>query len=258
MQTNKFTLLGTGTSTGVPTIGCECPVCLSQDPRDKRLRCSLMIESPQSCIVIDTSSDFRQQMLKHNVKRLDSVVFTHHHFDHIGGFDDIRAFNFVMNSPLSIYATETTLNHLARIYQYVFKVPEQVGGGVPEIIVNKIDNNILIIRDIELIPIPMFHGNLEVLGFRIGNFAYCTDTNHIPPSSMELLQGLDVLILDGLRYTQHPTHFSVSESLEIINILNPKKAYLTHISHSILHHEAEEKLPDNVYFAYDGLVIEVN
>ncbi|MBX3044682.1 MAG: MBL fold metallo-hydrolase [Candidatus Kapabacteria bacterium] len=257
MPKNRFTILGSGTSTGVPTIGCECPVCLSVDPRDKRLRCSLLIESEKTNVVIDTSSDFRQQMLNYNVKKLDGVVFTHHHFDHIGGFDDIRAFNFVMDKPLPIYATENTLCHLQRIYQYAFSPPEQLGGGVPMIYIFEISGNSFNIGDINFIPISMFHGNLEVLGFRIGDFAYCTDTNYIPPESLEQLKGLKVLVIDGLRFTPHPTHFSVNEALDIIDILKPEKAYLTHISHHILHQDTENNLPENVFIAYDGTKFEL-
>jgi phosphoribosyl 1,2-cyclic phosphate phosphodiesterase len=257
MHKYRFTLLGTGTSTGVPTIGCECPVCKSTDPRNKRLRCSLLIESDKTNIVIDTSSDFRQQMLKHNVKKLDAVLFTHHHFDHIGGFDDIRAFNYAMNKPLAIYATEITLNNLKRIYEYAFNTPDQLGGGVPQIEINELTYEALSINDIKIIPIPMYHGKLEVMGFRIGNFAYCTDTNSIPEKSLDLLMDLEVLVIDGLRYSKHPTHFSISESLEVISTLKPQKAYLTHLSHFILHQTAEEKLPENVFFAYDGIEFEM-
>ena len=257
MHKNKFTILGSGTSSGVPTIGCCCPTCLSDDSRDKRLRCSLLIASASAAVVIDTSSDFRQQMLQYNVKSLDGVVFTHHHFDHIGGFDDIRAFNFIMDKPLSIFANETTLKHLRRIFEYAFTKPVQQGGGVPEIIINDIGDNRFRIKDIEITPIPLFHGSIKVLGFRIGNFAYCTDTNNIPQSSLELLKGLEVLILDGLRYTKHPTHFSISEAIETINILKPEKAYLTHISHDVKHQEAENCLPENIFLAYDGIIFEL-
>jgi len=257
MQKIKFTILGSGTSSGVPTIACECPTCKSDDIKDKRLRCSLLIESPDVTIVIDTSSDFRQQMLNYNVKKLDAVIYTHHHFDHIGGFDDLRAFNFKMDKPISIYASEITFNHLKRVYDYAFSEPEQIGGGVPAIDMNVISNQKFKIKDIEITPIPLFHGKLGVLGFRIGNFAYCTDTNLIPNESLDLLKDLNTLVLDGLRIEKHPTHFTIKEAIEIIDILKPKKSYLTHICHSLKHCETEKNLPQNVYLAYDGIKFEL-
>lgn len=255
---NKYTILGTGTSTGVPTIGCECPVCLSEDSKDKRLRCSLLIKSKSgTTVVVDTSSDFRQQMLLHKVKNLDAVIFTHHHFDHIGGFDDIRAFNFAMSKPLPIFATDVTLNHLKRVYNYAFSPPEQIGGGIPLIEINEITESNILIDDISINVIPMFHGMMEVLGFRVDDFAYCTDTNFIPETSLKLLSNLEVLIIDGLRFTPHPTHYCLSETLEIIEKLKPKKAYITHISHDIKHSITEKLLPENVYLAYDGIEFDI-
>ncbi|MDX9790242.1 MAG: MBL fold metallo-hydrolase [Candidatus Kapaibacterium sp.] len=253
----RFTILGSGTSTGVPTIGCECPVCLSDDPRDKRLRCSLLIESDETTVLIDTSSDFRQQMLKSNVKKLDAVIYTHHHFDHIGGFDDIRALNYIMDSPINVFASESTLDNLKRTFLYAFEKPEQIGGGLPQINTFTINSNPFVIGDLEFIPIPLFHGKLEVYGFRIANFAYCTDTNRIPDSSMDLLKDLDVLILDALRFTKHSTHFTINEAVEVIHALKPKNAYLTHISHHVKHKETEKKLPENVFLAYDGIKFEL-
>jgi phosphoribosyl 1,2-cyclic phosphate phosphodiesterase len=253
----KFTLLGTGTSTGVPTIGCKCETCQSSDQRDKRLRCSLLIQTKDTTVVIDTTPDFRQQMLTYNVDQLDAVIFTHSHYDHICGFDDIRAFNFTLNKSIDIFANEVTFIRLKNIFDYAFIEPEQLGGGVPLINQKIIENNPFYINDIEFIPILMYHGKMEVLGFRIGNFAYCTDTNNIPLYSMNKLRNLDILILDGLRYTPHPTHFSLSESLEIIEQLNPQKAFITHISHQIKHSECEIFLPENVYLGFDGLEIEM-
>lgn len=253
----KFTLLGTGTSTGVPTVSCQCETCMSTDPKDKRLRVSLLIETENTTVVIDTSSDFRQQMLTHSVKKLDAVVYTHGHFDHIGGFDDLRAFNFTGGSPVPIYISKPTFNTLKSTYSYAFGNALQVGGGLPEGKFNFIDTEPFIIGDIPFEIIPLMHGKLPVLGFRIGDFAYCTDTNHIPEASMEKLQGLEVLILDALRYHKHPTHFTVDESLEIVAKLKPKQTYFTHIAHQIKHSDLDPKLPDGVNLAYDNLSIEI-
>ncbi len=250
----KFTVLGSGTSTGVPNVGCDCDTCSSTDPRDKRLRTSLLIESERSTVVIDTSSDFRQQMLQHHVMRLDGVVFTHHHFDHIGGFDDIRPYNFNVGGPMPIYAMRETLDVLEYTFPYAFgKVPSS-GTSVPSVDVHLIDADPFTVGDITLQPIPLYHGaSLRVNGYRIGDVAYCTDTNHIPIPSMERLKDLDVLILDGLRWEPHPTHFTITQALEIIEHLKPKVTYLTHIAHQIKHADTEAQLPDNVFLAYDGL-----
>ncbi|MCX6146325.1 MAG: MBL fold metallo-hydrolase [Candidatus Kapabacteria bacterium] len=249
----KITLLGTGTSSGVPLLACDCTTCISKDTRDKRLRCSVLIESKDTTIVIDTSSDFRQQMLLYNVKKIDAVIYTHHHFDHIGGFDDIRAYNYIQQKPMPIYLNKTTCDGLKRTFTYAFEIPDQIGGGVPLIEINYINRDIININGIEVMPIPYMHGNLEVLGFRIGNFAYCTDTNFIPNDSIKKLQGLDTLILDALRYQKHPTHFTVDQALECALKINAKQTYFTHIAHQIKHSELEAKLPKNIYIAYDGI-----
>lgn len=255
----KFTILGSGTSSGVPTIGCDCPTCTSKDPKDNRLRCSLLIETPISTIVIDTSPDFRQQMLRSKVKNLDAVVFTHHHFDHIGGFDDIRAFNFHSQKPMPIYLTSKTLIELEKRFEYIFKGSEQIGGGLPSISINLIENNRhFSIGDIFIEPILLYHGRLETLGFRIGSFAFCTDTNNIPSDSLEKLTGLDILVLDALRHTAHSTHFNIEQALSNVNILKPNKTFLIHMTHDILNSIDEKKLPRNVFFSYDGQEIILN
>lgn len=252
-----ITVLGTGTSSGVPLIGCQCDTCTSSDPRDKRLRCSIHIQSEKTSIVIDTSADFRQQMLSNNINRLDAIFYTHHHFDHISGFDDIRAYNYLQNMELPIYASKETMEHLKRAFPYSFEIPEQIGGGVPLIKSNYIEDKSINFQDIEMIPLELFHGKLKVLGFRIGDFAYCTDTNYIPERTQAKLQNLDYLIIDALRYEPHPTHYNVEQALEMIEIINPKQAYFTHISHHIKHSDLENKLPSNVKIAFDGMKIEV-
>ncbi|MBX7155351.1 MAG: MBL fold metallo-hydrolase [Bacteriodetes bacterium] len=253
----KFTLLGTGTSTGIPMPTCTCTTCTSPDSRDKRLRPSLLVESNTTTIVIDTSSDFRQQMLAHQVMKLDGVVYTHHHFDHIGGFDDIRPYNFTSNSIMPIYALDRTAQALRTTFPYAFEKPEQLGGGVPEVTLNVIDAEPFTVQDIQFIPIPLYHGILRVNGYRIGNFAYCTDTNNIPEESYQLLEGVEVLILDALRYHEHPTHFTVEQAIEAATRIGAKQTYFTHIAHQILHHDLDTRLPQGINVGYDGLTIEL-
>lgn len=252
-QSLKFTILGSGTSTGVPTIACDCPTCTSNDFRDKRLRTSLLIQTVTTNIVIDTSPDFRQQMLIHKVRHLDALIYTHSHYDHIGGFDDLRAFNFQTHAPISVFASQNTIEHLKRVYPYAFGEADQIGGGIPIIDVRIIDSEPFEINGIEFIPIPMKHGILDVMGYRVGDFAYCTDTNHIPEDSMKLLNGLKILILDALRYEKHPTHFNIQEAMDIVKILRPEITYFTHIAHQIKHAETELTLPPNIRLSYDGI-----
>lgn len=253
----RITLLGTGTSTGVPSVACECVTCTSTDPRDRRLRTSLLVQSETTTIVIDTSTDFRQQMLHHRIMDVDAVVYTHHHFDHIGGFDDIRPYNFRSGKPLPIYALGETISVLRSTYPYAFGLTTPNGTSVPSIACTEIDDQPFVIGDIHIQPIPMIHGSsLRVNGYRFGSVAYCTDTNHIPKGSLDLLCNLDVLILDGLRWEPHPTHFTVDQSLAVVDILKPKTTYLTHIAHQLRHADTEAMLPPHVRLAYDNLVIE--
>lgn len=250
----RFTLLGTGTSTGIPSVACECPTCTSSDPRDQRLRTSMLVRSDTTTVVIDTSSDFRQQMLRHNVMDIDAVIFTHHHFDHIGGFDDIRPYNFRSGRPLAIYAMAETVDVLESTFPYAFGKVASTGASVPSVDVTVIDDEAFHIGDIEILPIPLRHGRaMRVNGYRIGDVAYCTDTNHIPASSLDRLQGLDTLILDGLRWEPHPTHFTVSEAVAVADLLKPRITYLTHIAHQLRHEDTEAVLPPHVRLAVDGL-----
>lgn len=253
----RCTILGSGTSTGVPSVACECPTCTSTDPRDRRLRTSLLVQDESTTLVVDTSSDFRQQMLLHNVLDIDAVLFTHHHFDHIGGFDDIRPYNFRSGRALPIYGMQETLSVLRSTFPYAFGDVVSTGASIPLIQPVVIDDDPFIIGTIAVVPIPMWHGtSMRVNGYRFGNLAYCTDTNHIPEHALALLHGLDTLIIDGLRWEAHPTHFTIGQALSVIEHLRPRRAILTHIAHQVLHARDAASLPDGVEFAVDGMMVE--
>jgi phosphoribosyl 1,2-cyclic phosphate phosphodiesterase len=251
----KVTFLGTGTSTGVPVIGCRCKVCLSTDPRNQRLRPSLLLQWSDRDILVDSSSDFRQQALRHRIDRLDAVLYTHAHADHIMGLDDLRIYNFRQRADLPVYGSAATLQDLSRTFWYAF-ADTQEGGGKPRLDLRAIEQPFDLFG-VRVEPVPLWHGDLEVLGYRIGSFAYCTDCNRIPPASLARLEALDVLVMDALRPTPHPTHFSLPETLELLDRLRPKTAFLVHMSHDIEHVETESSLPAGVHLAYDGLVLEL-
>jgi phosphoribosyl 1,2-cyclic phosphate phosphodiesterase len=252
----KVTFLGSGTSQGIPVIACTCEVCQSGDSRDKRLRSSILISSEKTTLVIDTGPDFRQQMLRENVKKLDGVVFTHEHKDHIAGMDDIRAFNFIQKKDMDIFATEEVQKALHREFHYVFankKYP-----GVPLVKLHTINDDSFTVGDIELIPISVLHYMMPVKGFRIGDFSYITDAKTIPDKEFEKLKGSEILVINALRRTTHISHFNLEEALQIIDKIKPRKAYLTHLSHLMgLHRDLEKELPENVEIAVDGLTIEI-
>ncbi len=251
----KLTFLGTGTSTGVPSIGCECETCVSDDLRDKRLRVSILIEHGGQTILVDTSSDFRQQALRQKIKWLDAVLITHCHADHVFGLDDIRPLNF-RHGALGIYANERAWKDLRRIFQYVFE-PVYVGGGLPQIVPHTVVNGapFCIGRELQVTPLEVIHGRLPVIAYRFNDFAYATDLNEIPPPTLDGLRDLDVLVLDCLRFTKHPTHLWLERALEYISELKPRRAYLTHIAHDVKHARDSVRLPAGVEFAYDNLVI---
>jgi phosphoribosyl 1,2-cyclic phosphate phosphodiesterase len=252
----KVTILGTGTSTGVPSIGCECETCTSDDPRDKRLRVSVLVEHDGQTVLVDTSSDFRQQALRHRLKRLDAVLITHCHADHIFGLDDIRPLNF-RHGALGVYANERAWKDIRRIFQYVFE-PSHFGGGLPQVVAHTVVAGapFSLSRDLRVLPLEVIHGRLPVVAYRFNDFAYATDLNEIPPATMEALRGLDTLVLDCLRINRaHPTHLTLEHSLRFIEELKPRRAYLTHIAHDIKHARDSALLPAGVEFAYDGLEI---
>lgn len=251
----RLTFLGTGTSTGVPTLACRCAVCRSSDPHDQRTRPSLLLEYDGRVVVIDTSPDFRQQALRQNLQRLDAVVFTHDHADHIMGLDDVRVFYFRQQVPIPIYADERTMTSIRRVYKYIFDQDYPYGG------LAKLDPHLIEgpfeLWGANLIPLQVFHGELPVLGFRFGRAAYVTDFSSIPDSTVALLEGLDVLILDALRHKPHPSHSTVEQSLEWVNRLKPERAFFTHIAHELSHESTNATLPPQVRLAYDGLSLEV-
>jgi len=251
----KLTFLGTGTSTGVPSIACECETCISNDPRDKRLRVSVIIEHDGQSVLIDTSSDFRQQALRYGLKRLDAVLITHCHADHIFGLDDIRPLNFRFGA-LGVYANEVAWVDIRRIFKYIFE-PSHFGGGLPQVIAHTVfpGASFVLSRGLEVTPLELIHGRLPVMAYRLNDFAYATDLSEIPPETMDALRDLDVLVLDCLRFTKHPTHLWVDKALEYVEQLKPRRTFFTHIAHDIKHERDSARLPDGVQFAYDGLVV---
>lgn len=255
MEKIKITFLGTGTSQGVPVIGCDCSVCSSSDSRDNRLRSSILIQTKGQTICIDTGPDFRQQMLNANVMSLDAVVYTHEHKDHTAGMDDVRSFNFKQKKPMDLYVNTNVEASLKKEFSYAFK--ENPYPGVPRLELHQIHNSPFTVHGVEFNPIQLMHYKLPVFGYRIGDFAYCTDVNYIAPKEKEKLKNLDVLILTALRKEKHISHYCLEEALELIKELNPKQAFLTHISHYMgLHEDVSKELPNNVFLAFDGLTIE--
>lgn len=252
----KITFLGTGTSQGVPVIGCGCAICRSDDERDKRLRSSVLVEHGEQVILIDTGPDLRQQMLRAGVSKLDAVLYTHEHRDHISGLDDIRAFNYIQKSPMDVFAEERVIRALKSGFPYVFA--EKKYPGIPQVIIHTISTIPFKIGDLEIIPIRLMHYRLPVLGFRIGDFAYLTDGNFISESEKEKLFGVKYLVVNALRKETHISHFTLSEAVMLIEDLSPRMGFLTHISHQMgAFAEIEKELPQQIRPAYDGLVLEV-
>jgi phosphoribosyl 1,2-cyclic phosphate phosphodiesterase len=252
----KITFLGTGTSQGVPVIGCNCEVCRSVDYRDKRLRVSIHLQIDGKSIIIDSGPDFRQQVLRERIKKLDAIVFTHEHKDHTAGLDDIRAYNFLQHKDIPLYGEERVLEQLKREFSYIFadfKYP-----GIPQVQLHPVSEEPFAVEGIRFTPIRVKHYKLPVLGFRIGDFTYITDANYIAPEEIEKIRGSKVIVLNALRKDHHISHFSLQEAIELLEGLQPEKAYLTHISHLMgSHREVEPELPDFIRLAYDGLQIEI-
>jgi phosphoribosyl 1,2-cyclic phosphate phosphodiesterase len=263
----RVTVLGSGTSTGVPAIGCDCAVCRSSDPRDRRTRPSILMEvqsTPASpfagtvrSILVDTSTDLREQALANDVRRVDAILFTHSHADHVFGLDDVRRYNQMQKTPIPCYGDEETMASVQRMFAYIFEPPAQQGGGLPQLVPFRIGGPFTL-GGVEIVPVPLFHGRLPVLGFRIGSFAYLTDCNRIPDASWPLLEGVRTVVLDALRNRPHSTHFSVDQAIEVVARLGAERAYFTHICHDLPHAETSAQLPAGVELAYDGLVLEVD
>ena len=252
-MTVSLLVLGSGTSQGVPAIGCHCETCTSSDQKDVRLRPSVLLRVDDVQLLIDTSSDFRQQMLCHGITRLDGVLYTHHHFDHIGGFDDLRQYNFLQDGSMPVYGMQETLEEIRLTFRYAFGAARQEGGGLPSADLHPVTAGVPVtVSGVEVLPIPVMHGVLPVLGFRVGGIAYVTDTNEIPTASLEMLRGLDVLVLDALRHQAHPTHFSLEEAIAMARRIGARRTLFTHIAHNIKHERDSVSLPENMEFSYDG------
>ena len=250
----KITFLGTGTSSGVPMIACICNVCLSDNVKDKRLRTSVKIETATTSIVIDTTPDFRYQMLRTNTTKLDAVVFTHPHKDHLAGLDDVRAYNYFSGKAMHLYANELTASVIKKEFYYAFT--NEKYPGVPNLILNNIDEDVFVIGDIELQPIKAWHLKMPVLGFRINDFTYITDANKIDEEEKQKIIGSKVLVLNALRREKHISHFNLQEAIDLANELQIPEVYFTHISHQLgLHNDVNAELPEHIRLAYDGLTL---
>jgi phosphoribosyl 1,2-cyclic phosphate phosphodiesterase len=248
----KITFLGTGTSQGVPVIACECATCRSTDPHDNRLRTSLLLETGDVTLLFDAGPDFRQQMLREKVKKLDAIIITHEHKDHIAGMDDVRAFNYKSQDAIDIYAEERVQKTIRREFSYVFS--EHQYPGIPKMRLNTINDFNFIIKGIEITPIRVRHMNLEIYGFRVGNFAYITDASYIPESSKEKLFGVKYFVINALRKEKHISHFNLREAIDVIREISPKRAFITHISHQMgLAKDVTPELPAGIALAYDSL-----
>lgn len=250
----KITILGCGTSTGVPMVGCDCPVCNSDDPRDKRTRASILMSFNAHAVLVDTSTDLREQALRHQIRRIDAVLFSHAHADHVNGIDDLRGFYFLHKEIIPCFASRETLETLQSGFSYIFN-EHQDSGYSPLLAVHEISAPFELFGQ-TIIPIPLLHGRTVSLGYRIGNFAYLTDCSAIPEPSLELLQGLDLLVVDGLRWTEHPFHFNIEGAIAAARQIRAPRTILTHLTHQIAYSE-ENKLPPGFELAYDGMELDL-
>ena len=253
-----LTVLGSGTSMGVPTIGCTCATCGSADSRDRRLRPSIYLQADNGpAVLVDTATDLRQQALTHGLARVDAILYTHSHADHVMGIDEVRRFNMLQRGAIPAYADPRTVADLRRTFGYIFDPPDEPGGGIPQIDLHTIDGPFEL-GPVRVIPVPIFHGRRPILGFRFGSFAYLTDCSAIPEASFALLNDLDVLVLDALRHRPHPTHYTVAEALEVAGRVKPDRTLFTHICHDLPHAATNATLPQGVELAFDGLALDVD
>ncbi|MBI1825076.1 MAG: MBL fold metallo-hydrolase [Planctomycetes bacterium] len=253
----EIIVLGTGTSHGVPMIGCDCQVCTSDDPRDKRTRPSIFVCHKELHILIDTTPELRLQCIANQINRVDAVLFTHHHADHVAGLDDLRRFNWLTKKSMPCYGTKRTLDALRRMFLYAFEHAPDSPHSRPHLTLHELDGRPFEIAGHEIIPIPLLHGPMPVLGFRFGKFAYCTDCSIVPDDSRSLLHGVEVLILDALRHDTHPTHMNLSQAVETAQRIGASRTYFTHMAHQLKHADTNAMLPDGMELAYDGLRIEI-
>jgi len=252
----KINFLGTGTSQGVPVIGCQCEVCNSKDVKDKRLRTSVMLDVGNTRFTIDAGPDFRYQMLREGVRDLDGILITHCHKDHIAGLDDVRAFNFLLKKSMKVFATARDQRAIQQEFSYAFG--ENLYPGVPRFNLETIDDDPFFISDVKIIPLKALHQKMEVTGFRVGDFAYITDTNYIPGETLAAISDCKVVVLNAVRRKPHPSHYSLDEAIKVLEFMRPQKAYITHISHLMgTHEEISKELPDFISLAYDGLVLDL-
>ena len=253
----RVTVLGSGTSHGVPMIGCTCEVCRSTDPRDQRTRPSVYLDVENGpAILIDTSTDLRMQALTQGVTRVDAILFTHSHADHIMGMDEVHRFNAVKGGPIPAYADERTAGDLRRTFSYVFDPPKEKGGGIPQVSLTTVADRFNV-ANVGVQVVPILHGSRPILGFRVGSFAYLTDCNKLADEAWAILNGVDILILDALRHRPHPTHFTVAEALEVVARIKPRQTYFTHICHDLPHAATNASLPPGVELAFDGLAFDI-
>jgi len=252
----RVTFLGTGTSHGVPMIGCPCAVCRSADPRDRRWRPSIYLEFPDLKVLVDTSTDLRSQALQFGVNRVDAILFTHGHADHVLGLDEVRRYNDLQKASIPCYADAQTVTELRRTFAYVFDARTPAGGGLPALDLFPLSGEFSLGRQV-VVPVPLVHGRRTILGYRVGSFAYLTDCSTIPDGSWPLLEGVESLVIDALRHRPHPTHFNVSQAVEAAARIGPRRAWLTHIAHDLPHAATCAALPDGVELAYDGLTVDV-
>lgn len=251
----RVTFLGTGTSTGVPVIGCDCDICKSDDPKNRRSRVSAMLTWDDNNVVIDTGPDFREQMLRHDVKHVEAVLYTHSHADHLHGLDDLRMFCFRRGGPIPAYADPATYERIRRVFDYTFQTKTE-GGGTAKLELEQMNGSFELLGR-TIVPMIVMHGSLPVTAFRIGDFAYCTDCNSVPDETMEALAGVEVLVLDALRERPHSTHFSIDEAVAVAQEIGARQTYFVHMTHDVDHATVNDALPDGIELAYDGLQIDV-